>query len=175
MTNIQEEIWKDIPSFEGLYQVSNLGNVKSLSRVVYKGCFKSVTIKEKILRQEKTKIGYIRVSLSKDSVTTRFLLHRLVMHVFLHASTLQVDHKDEDKENNSFSNLRYVTGMQNKTFYHEKRKDKTTSKFIGVYWNKTHKRWMSAISINGERKRLGYFKNEIDAHNAYQEVKKQYC
>lgn len=91
------EIWKDIVydgvTYEG-YQVSNLGRVKSLN---YRN-----TNKEGVLRTTKSKLGYLRVHLSKDGKGKMFSVHRLVAEAFITNPLYlpQVNHKDENKENN---------------------------------------------------------------------------
>ena len=111
-----EEIWKDIPEFEGKYQASNLGRIKSLERYVetYNGknhCKKH--IKEKILSSCKRKNGYLAVGLSKNGKTKTFLIHILVMRTFNGYSNLEIDHRDCNKQNNCLSNLEYVTQQEN--------------------------------------------------------------
>jgi NUMOD4 motif-containing protein/HNH endonuclease len=107
------EIWKDIVGFEGRYQVSNLGNVKSLDRVTktkkgqraYKGKVCSNCLDTK---------GYVVVNLSSGSEGVRqHYVHRLVATAFLGASTLQVNHKDLRTDNNNIENLEYVTMFEN--------------------------------------------------------------
>ena len=89
-----EELWKDIKDYEGVYQVSNLGRIKSLN---YRR-----TGKEKFLRPSKNEFGYLRVRLSKDKKTKTFLVHRIVASAFLPnpENKPDVNHKDEDKTNN---------------------------------------------------------------------------
>ena len=90
-----QEIWKDIEGYEGLYQVSNLGRVKSLNY--------HSTGKENYLTPHIVGRGYLRVGLSKNNKKTRFLVHRLVACAFIpNPNHLQeVNHKDENKLNNS--------------------------------------------------------------------------
>ena len=90
------EIWKDIEGFEGLYQVSNLGRVKSL------GNGNSGNSKERILKARKDKYGYLLVHLYKDGKEKHFTVHRLVAKVFIPNphNLPQVNHKDENKQNN---------------------------------------------------------------------------
>jgi hypothetical protein len=85
------EIWKDIKDYEGLYQVSNLGRVKSL-----------LFGKEKILRPIEHTVGYLEVSLFKDGKVKRFYIHRLVATAFLPNPDNKpvINHKDEVKTNN---------------------------------------------------------------------------
>ncbi len=73
-----KEIWKDIKGYEGAYQVSNLGRIKSLSRYNAQNAF----IKEKILRQG-VKKGYLSVSLSKNRKAKQFYVHRLAAQAFI--------------------------------------------------------------------------------------------
>lgn len=108
-----EEIWKDIEGYEGLYQVSNLGRVKSL------GNGKSNNSKERIKKQTNTNTrGYLQVQLSKDGSKKMFLVHRLVASAFIpNPNDLEtVNHKDENKENNSVKNLEWMTNKDNKTY-----------------------------------------------------------
>lgn len=95
-----EEIWKDIKGFEGLYQVSNKGNVKNRFN--------------KLISQENCK-GYLRVHLHKNSKYSHFLVHRLVAEAFIdNSSNLpQVNHKDEDKTNNCVENLEWCDAKYN--------------------------------------------------------------
>jgi hypothetical protein len=77
---------------------------------------------------------------------------------------LVVNHKDFNKLNNNLDNLEIITQRQNTNKKHLK----SSSQYIGVFWNKQNKKWKSQIRINKKIKYLGYFVNEIDAHNAYQ-------
>jgi len=100
------ENWKDIPGYEGLYQVSDCGQVKSLAR---KGC-----LKERILKPGLNTRGYPTVDLSKDGKKKQFSIHRLVALAFLEGdNTLTVNHIDECKTNNHVSNLEYLTRGDN--------------------------------------------------------------
>lgn len=104
---IIKEVWKDIPNYEGLYQVSNFGNVKSLN---YKR-----SGKEKILKPRKNKLGYMFVDLYKNNKPKTFLVHRLVANVFLKNNNNLpcVNHKDENKDNNHIDNLEFCTYKEN--------------------------------------------------------------
>ena len=98
-----EEIWKDIDGYEGLYQVSNLGRVKSFNY--------NRTGKEMNLKPVNTcnGFGYLYVNLNKNGKTRLFYIHRLVAKAFLenpdHKS--DVNHKDENKTNNCVENLEW--------------------------------------------------------------------
>ena len=107
------EIWKDIPGYERLYQVSNLGNVKSLSREMWNGVsfWKS---KERILKVRKCSNGYLDCLLYDiKRKAKRKRVHRLVMLAFHGPSDLEVNHIDGNKKNNCEWNLEYCTNREN--------------------------------------------------------------
>lgn len=113
---MEKEIWKDIPEYEGLYQASNLGRIKSLERYVntYNGKAKcKKLINGKILKANYTKNGYLKVSLSKNGKLKTFLVHLLVIRTFAGNNLLYTDHIDCNKSNNNLSNLEYVTPKEN--------------------------------------------------------------
>ena len=107
------EIWKDIKGYEGLYQVSNLGRVKSLSKKYGHG-----KRNEKIMACSLRKDGYISVSLFKKSKGKTFGVHRLVAEAFIpNPDNLpQVNHKDENKQNNYANNLEFCTKKYNMNY-----------------------------------------------------------
>ena len=117
-----EEVWKSIEGYEGLYQVSNKGNVKSLN---YHN-----TKKEKVLKPEIAN-GYKRVTLYKNKIIKRFLVHRLVANAFLpntHNYSC-VNHKDECKTNNVVTNIEWCSHKYNNNFgTRNKRAGKAISK-----------------------------------------------
>ena len=112
------EIWKDISGYEGLYQVSNMGNVKSLERTVWnnRGYYK--TIQERILKGRKVSNGYLQVQLCQDGKAKNYLVHRLVASAFLEnpMGYTEVNHIDEDKTNNCAKNLEYCSRSYNMTY-----------------------------------------------------------
>jgi hypothetical protein len=104
------EIWKDIKGYEGLYQVSNLGNVKSLS---YRN-HTSFSERELILKPWCLK-GYKGISLTRNNKPRRRLLHRLVAQAFIPnpENKPEVNHKDFDHGNNYVENLEWMTHLEN--------------------------------------------------------------
>lgn len=131
-----KEIWKDIPGYEGLYQISSLGRVKCLERVYYCGDKHSRRIQnETILRPTSVK-GYVRLSLSNNGRRSSFLVHRLVAESFLPipdslkhlvgTRKLQVNHKDENMLNNTVDNLEWCTASYNVNY--GKRNEKAANK-----------------------------------------------
>jgi hypothetical protein len=111
------EIWKDIKDYEGRYQVSNLGNVKSLSRRVdYKRVI--ATRKEVIIKKKKDSDGYFVVTLQKDGKRKSFRVCRLVAMAFVeNPNNLPcVNHKDETKSNDTPENLEWCSVLYNNTY-----------------------------------------------------------
>ena len=110
-----KEIWKDVIGFEGYYQVSSLGEVRSLDRHVNGNCGSVYVSKGRILKQIEDKLGYQRVNLCKDGEQIMFLVHRLVYEAFNGKipEGMQVNHIDEDKSNNRLENLNLMTPKEN--------------------------------------------------------------
>lgn len=105
------EVWKDIVGYEGLYQVSNLGNVKNIKR-------------NKLLSLKPKKQGYVRVNLVKEGIHRTFTVHRLVAMAFITKEDNKnlVNHKNEIKSDNRVSNLEWCTHQYNVTYGSRKRK-----------------------------------------------------
>jgi hypothetical protein len=154
------EIWKDIPNYEGLYQVSNIGRVRRYvkSKKIYK--LSILTINQ----------GYYRKALWKNNSQKLFFVHQLVAITFLNhrpnGMNLVIDHINDNKLDNRVENLQIVTQRYN-VF---KTQGNYSSQYKGVYWNKNEKKWKSRITINGKKKYLGRFENEYDAHLAYEKA-----
>ena len=154
-----KEIFKKIPNFDD-YEVSNLGRIVSLKYD-----------KRKVLKHGVNPQGYCIVVLYKGKKSHPKTIHRLVMSVFEGESDLHVNHKDENKLNNNLDNLEYTTNRENSQHYHKTKK--SSSKFVGVTWNKKSAKWHSQIQINGKSKHLGYFDDEQKASEAYQNALKE--
>ena len=114
---MQEEVWKDIAGYEGLYQVSNLGRVKSLARKVATGRGWRI-IKETILKQSLSNTGYYRVYLSEHSKLKPYSVHRLVATAFIPNPKNYpfVNHKSEVKTENFVENLEWCDQSYNTTY-----------------------------------------------------------
>jgi hypothetical protein len=131
-----EEIWKPVVGYEGLYEVSNLGRVKSLEKYVVTG----INIKyqpEQILKQTKDKSGYCRVNLYKDQQQQNCKIHRLVAIAFIPNpdNKLQIDHINRlQKDNNNVNNLRWATGSENQR-NREHKLSKSGQRYIYFYNN----------------------------------------
>lgn len=111
-----EEEWRDIKGYEGLYQVSNLGRVRSLDRKFIKSNGRMHSRKGKVLAPNTNPKGYFFVNISDiNHKITPTRIHRLVAEAFIpNPNNLpQVNHIDEDKSNNSITNLEWCTNRYN--------------------------------------------------------------
>lgn len=115
--SMKEEVWKDIEGFEGCYQVSNFGRVKSLERHVRKSNGVIMYVAERILKPRKNKNGYLTVYPCKESRYMPIDIHRAAGIAFIPNPNnyKDINHKDGNKENNSVDNLEWVTRSQNIT------------------------------------------------------------
>jgi hypothetical protein len=161
------EEFRDVPGYEGLYQVSNLGNVKSLARETSNG--KGFFISKEIIRKPTNdNKGYLHLLLSKDAKLKSFKVHKLVAMAFLNHTPcgmkLVIDHINDNKLDNRVENLQIVTSRFN-TY---KTKVKYSSKYKGVSWHKKANKWSASIHINGKGFHLGLFTCELAASLAYQ-------
>lgn len=153
------EQWKDVVGYDGRYQVSSFGRVKSLAG------------REKMLRPGIIHNGYLTVSLTTFGKEQRMkLVNRLVLEAFEGYSELDVDHINGIKTDNRLENLRYLTRRNNISEYHLKKGTKT-SKYTGVSWYAKRNKWQSAIFYNGKSIWLGLFDDEVEASMAYQKFK----
>lgn len=109
--NYENEIWKDIPEYEGLYQASNLGRIKSLERIDALGH----RLKEKILKPSIGNSGYYQVCLCKNSIVKHYMIHRLVWKAFNGSipKNMQCNHLNEIKTDNRLENLNLMTSKEN--------------------------------------------------------------
>ena len=167
------EIWKDVPEFEGYYQVSNIGNIKSLPRTILGKNNTPTLLKEKMLKFSTSTNGYYQVILCKNSDRKIFKVHSLVAICFLNHTpdgthNVVIDHINEVKTDNRLENLRLIGHRENVS----RSMKNNTSTYVGVSWSKNAKKWISQITIEGKTKYLGLFDNEEDANKKYLETLK---
>jgi len=149
------EIWTYIDGYEGLYEVSNLGRIKSLR---FGG---------KIMTPSPNKRGYMSVTLRKNGKSYVKSVHQLVAIAFLNhkpcGHKIVVDHIDNKKSNNRLDNLQLISQR------HNTHKDIKVgaSKYIGVSRRSDDKKWVAAIYYGNKKVHLGSFDTEEDAYQAY--------
>ena len=169
----QVEIWKDIPGWEGYYQVSNMGRVKSLSRITHR-LGTPVRLNDRILAIRINGRGYVTVILYKDGMKKSARTHSLVCLAFLGynrvGNNFDINHIDGNPLNNKLSNLEIVTHRDNCSICFRKNKENITSKYVGVSWSKEKRKWVAQIGINGKQTPLGRYDTEEDASIAYQDA-----
>lgn len=105
------ETWKEIEGYEGVYEISNYGNVQSLNRTYVNKKGFIYKVKSKMLKPAKNKYGYLQVGLSLNCKISSFTIHTLVAKAFILNPNNKptVNHKDGNKENNHTSNLEWAT------------------------------------------------------------------
>ena len=136
MCTIIEEEWRDIAGYEGLYQVSNLGRVKSLDRMV-NNCYGSKkVIKGRMISPVDNGKGYKCVSLCKDGKIRRTYVHHIVAQAFVanQDGYFEVNHKDEDKSNNCADNLEWCEHKYNVNY--GTARERITNNMTGPYKSK---------------------------------------
>lgn len=162
------EIYKDIPGYEGYYQVSNLGNVKSLPRILIRNNGRTLSLKERILTPSLDTPGYRFVILCRLGKRRNYKISQLVAMAFLNHKrngfNIVVDHINNVKTDDRLENLQLLTNRENCS----KNRVNGSSKYVGVCWDKSRKKWIATIQINGGLKNLGRFNTELQAHEAYQ-------
>ena len=152
------EIWKTIEGFDGIYEVSSLGNIKSFKYG-----------KERILKGGVFNNRYKIVILRKNNKSKTYAIHKLVANAFLKTKSdrkknLVVDHINNIKTDNRAVNLRIISHSLNVS---KDRKNKT-SEYLGVSKHNSTDGWVAQIRMNGKVKYIGIFVNEYDAHLAYE-------
>jgi hypothetical protein len=161
---MEKLIWFPVVGYEGLYEITKCGKVKSLDKTrigIYKRNYKG-----KNLSIVKVGVGYDSVSLSKNGIKKKWLLHRLVAISFLDKIEGKdfVNHKDSNKTNNHVDNLEWVSSIENNC--HMQKNRKTSSIYPGVYLHVDKKRYVAQINHNGKKNHLGIFETEEMAYLA---------
>jgi hypothetical protein len=164
-----EEIWKRVTGYEN-YEVSNLGRVRSIERLVKHKNGRTINFKGRILKPNKTPEKYLYVQLYKDKKSNTLTVHKVVAITFLNLTpnghSIVVNHINHDREDNRVENLELITQRENTNKLHLK----SSSKYVGVTWKKQTNKWNARIVIDGKLKHLGYFSDEYEAHLEYQKA-----
>lgn len=164
-----DEIWLPVVEYEGLYEVSNLGRVRSLDRIDVV----SRRLKGRVLKQALNSRGYLHVVLCNVKPKTH-LVHSLVAVSFIgpRPDGHDVCHGPAGKLDNSVENLSY--GSRRKNSADDRNRDNVySSRFPGVGWDKNKRKFISQITINGRLKYLGYFIEENEAAEAYRKAREE--
>lgn len=161
------EQWKDIPNYEGLYQASDLGRIKALSKIRNHSSGNGLFLKkEKILKQTENN-KYFNVGLYLNFNMTLYTVHHLVALTFLNhipnAKLVNIDHKNNIQKDNRLINLQLITPRENST---KDRSNKTG--YTGV--NERDGKFQALIQFNGRIVNLGYFDSPELASEKYQEA-----
>lgn len=174
---MENEIWLPIVGYEGIYEISNLGRIKALHKVLKMKNGRNRTHKESILTPWKTPYGYLCITLVSESVHKKRTIHSLVAQEFLkHTTTkgIDIDHIDGNPSNNKLSNLQLLSHRDNTAKGYANKK---YSNNVGITYskisnnNKRNKRWIATINIDKKQKHIGLFDTEIEAINAYNKYK----
>ena len=106
-------MWRPIKGYEGLYEISNKGRVKSLARYYKAFGYRKIIIEEKIMSPVESPQGYYQIGLSKEGAKKHVQIHRLVAQAFIPnpQSLPFINHKDENKKNNCVDNLEWCTPL----------------------------------------------------------------
>lgn len=159
------EEWRDIVGYEGLYQVSSFGRVRSLDKYILRSNGVTQFMPGKVMKQRVDAYGYMLVGLClpvKRYYTAK--VHRLVASAFLGCSELEVDHIDGNRKNNLLINLRWATSSENKLNRH---KCVGASGYVGVRKTaRLRKPYQAYTAVSGVFKHLGLFATPEEASAA---------
>lgn len=147
LSSVVSEIWKDIPEYEGLYQISNLGRVKTLGRK---------RVKEGIRKTEICK-GYERIDLSKNNKSKHYFIHQLVAKTFIPNPNNYkiINHIDENTLNNCVENLEWCTQQYNLCYGNRRQKVIDKERKLVHQYDKNNNLIMTHYSIQQAARNIG--------------------
>ena len=173
LEDMDGEIWKDIEGYDGYYQISNLGRVKSLGRLMCRG-YVFRMCKDTIRKITVKKDGYAEINLSIENKSTHFRVHRLVALTFINnpKNKSEVNHINSNRLDNNVTNLEWTSKSENQC--HANINRKKTSIYVGVCYGKRGNKyyWESSIQINNKKIYLGIYNTEEEAYQARCEYEK---
>lgn len=167
IVNLDNEFWRSVVGYEGLYEVSNFGRIKGMEKIrTAKGG--SYIRNEQIIIQSIHHNGYKVIGMTKNGKRKSFESHRIIAMSFLPNpdNKAEVNHINLDRGDNSLENLEWTSRRENLS--HGFKNKICSSQYRGVAYNKNTKKWIAYCSFNGKLIRMGYkFDNELDAARAY--------
>ena len=171
----EDEIWKDIAGYEGFYQISNYGRIKSLERMVRGKRTGAVLVKEKIKHISiKKQTGYARGTLLVEGNRKEILVHQLVWDAFgdgrKNSSKNNIDHIDTNKLNNHISNLQLLSAGDHKAKTYQDNGKVTPTNISYSSTERGRKKFKVQMRIDGKNKSFGRFLTLQDAINAKQQL-----
>jgi hypothetical protein len=167
--------YKDIEGYEGMYGVTEHGDVFAYTRMRISKNNVPQIVWEHPIKKVEGRSGYERVGLYKNGQRKMFLVHRLVANAFLSnpGKLPQVNHKDMNTTNNHVENLEYVTCRENQIW---SSKMKThSSRFVGVYYHKVTGKWEAQYQVGKKKYHFGTHATQEEAHEAYIKGVEQLC
>lgn len=164
---MKKERWLSVVGFEGLYEVSDLGRVKSVKRTCPHRFNGTRVVNERVLKLSTSYTGYCSAKLHNHDGGKTMNIHKLVARAFLGVKKADVDHINGVRNDNRLENLRYCTRSQNLA---NSKKRKGSSQFKGVSFRKDIGKWKAQITMNYKNISLGCFDSEKDASIAYREA-----
>ena len=156
------EEWRAVPDWEGFYEISTFGRIRSLARRVSRGNHTRL-VRARMMSICHDSDGYAIIVLQRDGIAFQKKVHRLVWQAFVGPVHL-LDHKDRNRSNNMLANLRPATISQNGM---NSKLRSNSSGIKGVCWDSTRTKWRASIKLHGRQRHLGYFDMIEDAAAAY--------
>mgnify|MGYP001324232801 FL=1 len=146
-----DEIWKNIEGYEGLYQVSNLGKVRSLDRITLYLSGRKVFTHGRNLKLGYNNVGYVYVFLIKNKIKSFFLIHRLVALAFIPnvSNKPEIDHINTIRDDNRVCNLKWVTKKENRNNPNTKISNKISNKKAKRKWLEVLEKKVIQLDLNG--------------------------
>lgn len=163
-----QKIWKPITGYEGLYEVSNYGEIRSVDRLITYKTGNKYRVKGRVLKSGASGTGYLQCNLCANGKRKTVYNHKIVAQEFLgHTPTKGkvVDHIDNNRINNRLDNLQIISQRENCT--KEMRNGLLPGVSVPADMKNSIKRFRAIAYINGKNKHLGNFATEQEAHEAY--------
>lgn len=172
----EPEVWKPVPDYEGIYEVSSWGNIRNLG-----GWVNSKGNSSRFNIPKNLKINlcgpYPQICLSKNNTKKTIRIHLIVDLLFLEKVEYDyvINHKDLNKHNNYYKNLERITYRENTSHYFKNNFSKT-SIYTGVSYDKSKPKypWVASFRFEGKNIKVGNFLLEQEAHQAYLNALKEY-